>query len=61
MTAPATPATGTMPRAGAAKPCPRCHAPLDGGPVLFHCAPCRRAVYAADLDSEFHATLGKAA
>lgn len=34
------------------KPCPRCRAALDGGPVLFYCAPCRRAVYAADIPTE---------
>ncbi|MFC3981397.1 hypothetical protein [Streptosporangium jomthongense] len=32
--------------------CPRCGAQLDGGPVLFHCSACGRAVYAADLDLE---------
>ena len=28
--------------------------PLDGGPVLFRCAGCARAVHAADLDVEYH-------
>ncbi|MEV7011941.1 hypothetical protein [Streptosporangium sp. NPDC051022] len=36
----------------AASVCPRCRAELDGGPVLFHCSTCGRAVYAADLDLE---------
>ncbi|MGI5288011.1 hypothetical protein ACQEVF_32365 [Nonomuraea polychroma] len=35
--------------------CPRCRTPLDEGPVVFRCATCRRAVPAADLDTEFHA------
>jgi predicted RNA-binding Zn-ribbon protein involved in translation (DUF1610 family) len=34
--------------------CPRCGATLDDGPVLYRCAACRRSVYAADLDTEFH-------
>jgi hypothetical protein len=29
--------------------CPACGTALDGGPVLFWCARCRRGVYAADL------------
>ena len=32
--------------------CPSCGAALDGGPVLFRCASCARAVHAADLDVE---------
>ncbi|MEU4576584.1 hypothetical protein [Nonomuraea sp. NPDC023979] len=35
--------------------CPRCTAALDGGPVVYRCTPCRRTVYAADLDTEYHA------
>ncbi|MEV0197381.1 hypothetical protein [Nonomuraea sp. NPDC050691] len=46
---------------GPVKCCPRCRTVLDGGPVLFHCATCRRAVYAADLDNEFPVSLGRAA
>lgn len=33
--------------------CPRCTAALDEGPVVFRCGRCKRAVYAADLDTEF--------
>lgn len=33
--------------------CPRCRAALIGGPVLYHCATCRRHLYAADLTTEF--------
>ncbi|WP_214108670.1 hypothetical protein [Acrocarpospora catenulata] len=36
--------------------CPRCHTTLDEGPVVYRCARCRRAVYAADLDVDFHVT-----
>ncbi|MBB2909155.1 hypothetical protein FHS43_000401 [Streptosporangium becharense] len=39
-----------MPRARTC--CPRCRTALDGGPVLFYCTSCRRAVYAADLSAE---------
>ncbi|MDP4501110.1 hypothetical protein [Nonomuraea turcica] len=35
--------------------CPRCATALDEGPVVYRCANCRRAVWAADLDVEFHA------
>ncbi|MDP4501096.1 hypothetical protein [Nonomuraea turcica] len=35
--------------------CPRCSTPLNEGPVLYRCGNCRRAVPAADLDTEFHA------
>lgn len=42
---------------GPVKRCPRCATCLDGGPVLFHCATCRRAVYAADLDNEIPTAL----
>lgn len=34
--------------------CPRCSTALDGGPVVYRCGHCQRAVYAADLDNEFH-------
>lgn len=34
--------------------CPRCGASLDEGPVLYRCSSCRRAVPAADVDTEFH-------
>ncbi|WP_157430029.1 hypothetical protein [Actinomadura oligospora] len=51
---PQTPAT-TQP--GAAKACPTCHTPLDGGPVHFRCPSCRKTVMAADLDHETHAPL----
>ncbi len=54
-----TTSTGT--RAPAKKRCPRCTTALDGGPVLFHCPTCKKSVYAADLDNEFPATLGRAA
>jgi len=33
--------------------CPTCGQALDGGPVLYYCASCRRAVWAADLDIEY--------
>jgi DNA-directed RNA polymerase subunit RPC12/RpoP len=33
--------------------CPSCGTALDGGPVLYRCATCARAVYAADLDVEY--------
>lgn len=35
--------------------CPHCHTALDGGPVVYRCAHCRRSVQAADLDLEHHA------
>ncbi|WP_156325489.1 hypothetical protein [Nonomuraea sp. SBT364] len=35
--------------------CPRCTTALDGGPIVYRCAACRRTVYAADLDTEHHA------
>lgn len=34
--------------------CPRCRTALDGGPVVYRCPCCERAVYAADLDVEYH-------
>ncbi|MFI7468674.1 hypothetical protein [Nonomuraea sp. NPDC049646] len=36
--------------------CPRCSTPLDEGPVLYRCSNCRRAVPAADIDTEHHAS-----
>ncbi|GAA2377174.1 hypothetical protein GCM10010404_36620 [Nonomuraea africana] len=33
--------------------CPRCHTALDEGPIMFRCARCRRAVYAADVENEY--------
>ncbi|MBX6382672.1 MAG: hypothetical protein IRZ07_06815 [Microbispora sp.] len=33
--------------------CPHCGTELDEGPVLYRCARCERAVYAADLDLDF--------
>ncbi|MGP3916433.1 hypothetical protein OHA25_05330 [Nonomuraea sp. NBC_00507] len=33
--------------------CPRCHHELDEGPIMYRCANCRRAVYAADLENEY--------
>jgi hypothetical protein len=36
--------------------CPRCRTELDEGPVLYRCAGCRRAVYAADVDFDFAST-----
>ncbi|MGW0195913.1 hypothetical protein [Nonomuraea sp. NPDC003201] len=41
--------------------CPRCKAQLDGGPVQFYCASCRRGVFAADLDHEIQAPMRRAA
>ncbi|MFD8533869.1 hypothetical protein ACFV0L_41320 [Streptosporangium canum] len=32
--------------------CPRCRTRLDGGPILYRCPSCQRAVYAADLNLE---------
>jgi hypothetical protein len=34
--------------------CPCCHTELDEGPIVFRCSRCQRAVYAADVDVEFH-------
>lgn len=48
-------------RAGAAKVCPSCQSPLDGGPVRFRCEPCGRSVMAADLDTEYHAHVAASA
>jgi tRNA(Ile2) C34 agmatinyltransferase TiaS len=33
--------------------CPRCLTSLDEGPVVYRCSRCRRAVPAADLDTEY--------
>jgi DNA-directed RNA polymerase subunit RPC12/RpoP len=33
--------------------CPRCHHELDEGPIMYRCAHCRRAVYAADVENEY--------
>ncbi|GIH28822.1 hypothetical protein Aph01nite_71320 [Acrocarpospora phusangensis] len=33
--------------------CPQCHTALDEGPILYRCARCQRAVYAADLDFDY--------
>jgi tRNA(Ile2) C34 agmatinyltransferase TiaS len=33
--------------------CPRCHNELDEGPIMYRCATCCRAVYAADLENEY--------
>ncbi|MEV0236118.1 hypothetical protein [Nonomuraea sp. NPDC050786] len=35
--------------------CPHCRNPLDSGPVRYRCSPCRRDVYAAELDADYHA------
>ena len=40
--------------------CPSCGTALDGGPVLFRCIGCVRAVYAADLDMEYRPTFPSA-
>ena len=34
--------------------CPRCGTALDEGPIMYRCAPCRRSIYAADVNTEFH-------
>jgi tRNA(Ile2) C34 agmatinyltransferase TiaS len=41
--------------------CPRCRTSLDEGPVMYRCVRCRRAVPAADLDTEYHAPVRAAA
>ncbi|MEV0149136.1 MULTISPECIES: hypothetical protein [unclassified Nonomuraea] len=33
--------------------CPHCHTVLDEGPVMYRCAHCRRAVYAAEVQNEY--------
>ncbi|MET9344415.1 hypothetical protein [Nonomuraea sp. NPDC003804] len=33
--------------------CPTCHTTLDEGPIMYRCARCRRAVFAADLENEY--------
>jgi hypothetical protein len=50
-----------LPLFGPLAQCPGCGTPLDGGPVLYRCQACRRAVPAADVDVEYHAPAGKAA
>ena len=42
-----------------ARCCPTCRTVLDGGPVRFRCAPCGKAVSAADLDTETHRPLAR--
>lgn len=34
--------------------CPRCGTALDEGPIMYRCAHCRRSIYAADVNTEFH-------
>jgi len=47
---------GHVTKHGAQHPCPSCGTVLDGAPVLFWCAACRRRrVHAADLDVEYQA------
>lgn len=41
--------------------CPRCGTALDNGPVLYRCARCRKSLYAADLDNEYHGRTRSAA
>ena len=41
-------------RTGPAALCPRDSAPLDGGPVAYHCPVCRRGVMAADARTEYN-------
>ncbi|MEU8271230.1 hypothetical protein AB0B89_29235 [Sphaerisporangium sp. NPDC049002] len=41
------------------RPCPRCGAALDGGPVLYTCQT-GHGVFAADLNTEYHAPRGNA-
>ena len=50
-----------MPLFGPLAQCPGCGTPLDGGPVLYRCQACHRAVLAADVDIEYHAPALKAA
>lgn len=44
-----------LPLFGPLARCPGCGIVLDGGPVLYRCQACRRAVPAADIDTEYHA------
>jgi len=44
-----------LPLFGPLARCPGCGIVLDGGPVLYRCQACRRAVPAADVDTEYHA------
>ena len=41
-------------RVGPLARCPNCGTALDGGPVLYICHICHRAVSAADVDTEYH-------
>ena len=50
-----------MPLFGPLAQCPGCGTPLDGGPVLYRCQACRRAVSAADVDIEYRAPVMTAA
>jgi DNA-directed RNA polymerase subunit RPC12/RpoP len=50
-----------LPLFGPLARCPGCGTPLDGGPVLYRCQACRRAVPAADVDTEYHAPVRRAA
>lgn len=33
--------------------CPSCRTTLDEGPILYRCAKCQRAVYAADVNFDY--------
>lgn len=48
-------------RTGPAACCPSCGTGLDGGPVAYWCAGCRRGVQAADVDITYHAPDRRAA
>ncbi len=48
-------------RTGPLARCPGCGTPLDGGPVWYRCQACRRAVPAADVDTDYHLPAGSAA
>lgn len=48
-------------RVAAARRCPFCRTPLDGGPVRYRCEPCGKALMAADLDTEYHPATGPTA
>jgi hypothetical protein len=56
------PLTPAVPlRTGPAAGCPSCGTALDGGPVTYWCAPCRRGVHAADIDVTYRAPDRRAA